>query len=103
MRFSESDDRNYPTQDEGALVRAIRGRSPLSEGHEEEREGKGAGGEEESAEAEVRAVLRHGRRVPARLTRNVVRRDVEEESYPARTRTWNEGTKIPCVANYTTG
>ena len=26
-----------------------------------------------------------------------------DESYPARTRTWNEGTKIPCVANYTTG
>ncbi len=24
-------------------------------------------------------------------------------SYPARTRTWNEGTKIPSVTNYTTG
>ncbi len=24
-------------------------------------------------------------------------------SYPARDRTWNKGTKIPCVTNYTTG
>ena len=24
-------------------------------------------------------------------------------TYPARTRTWNRGTKNPCVANYTTG